>query len=82
MTHTLLDIVTYGSYMRIAAPVIPLGILLYSLYQSLKFGVIPAVPGLFLIFYTAIDAASIPINIAYLLWTQVSDSELVSNLND
>jgi hypothetical protein len=84
MTQNLLDIVTYGSYVRIAAPVIPLGVTLYSLYQSLNAntGVFPVWFWILPLLYTVIDAASIPLNIAYLSWTQVPNSELISNLND
>ena len=84
MTQDLLNIVTYGSYVRIGAPVIPLGVTLYSLYQSLNAntGVFPVWFWILPLLYTVIDAASIPLNIAYLSWTQGSNSELLSNLND
>ena len=84
MTQDLLNMVTYGSYVRIGAPVIPLGVTLYSLYQSLNAntGVFPVWFWILPLLYTVIDAASIPLNIAYLSWTQGSNSELLSNLND
>ena len=82
MTQTLLDIVTIGSYVRIAAPVIPLGVTLYSLYQSLNAntGVFPLWFWVLPLLYTIIDASAIPLNVAYLLWTQGSTSDIEANL--
>jgi hypothetical protein len=84
MTQTWLDLVTYGSYVRIAAPVIPLGVTLYSVYESLNAnsGRFPTWYWVLPLLYTLIDAAAIPLNIAYLMWIQVPNSEFVSNLND
>ena len=71
MTQMLADIVTVGSYVRIAGPVIPLGVTLYSLYLSLNAntGVFPVWFWILPLIYTVIDAAAIPVNIAYLVWT-------------
>ena len=84
MTQNLIDLVTIGSYVRIGAPVIPLGVTLYSLYQSLNAntGVFPTWFWVLPLLYTVIDAAAIPLNVAYLIWTQGSSSDIQSYLGD
>ncbi len=84
MTQTLLDVVRYGSYVRIGAPVIPLGVTFYSLYQSLtaNTGVFPVWFWILPLIYTIIDAASIPLNVGYLMWIDGTSADIHANLGD
>ena len=78
MTQTLLDVVKYGSYVRIGATVISLGVTLYSLFQSLtaNTGVFPVWFWILPLIYTIIDAAAIPLNVAYLMWIDGSTADI------
>ena len=80
LTQTLKEVTTWGSWIRIAAPLIPAGVTAYSLILSLTannayfptwFWILPLI-------YTLFDASSIPLN-AFYLWSFSQDRQTMVN---
>ncbi len=83
-TSKLLDIVEWGSYVRLAQPLIPLGITIWSYIQAANedTGVFPVWFWVLPLAYTIIDASSVPLNVYYLLWSALPESEMLTKVND
>ena len=83
-TSDLLDYVEYGSYVRLAQPLIPLGLTIWSIIQSANAntGVFPVWFWVLPLAYFIIDVSSAPLNVYYLMWSKLSNSDMVTKVND
>ena len=83
-TSTFLNTVEWGSWMRLAQPLIPLGITIWSYFEVANEdnGVYPVWFWLLPFAYFIIDASSVPLNIYHLIWSQSPKSQLLTYVND